>query len=59
MNILITGSTGMVGSALSSKLKTAGHSITRLVRSNPSGSDIIWDPQNGKLDASRFFGGAL
>jgi len=56
MKILITGATGLVGAALIEQLKSAGHSITRLVRSNPSGTDIVWDPQRGTLDGSRLEG---
>ncbi|MCZ6872314.1 MAG: NAD-dependent epimerase/dehydratase family protein, partial [bacterium] len=33
MNILISGSTGLVGSALVHFISTEGHRVTRLVRS--------------------------
>ncbi len=51
MRILVTGATGMVGTALAPKLRAAGHHVVRLVRKNPVGdSDVLWDPNAGKLD---------
>jgi uncharacterized protein (TIGR01777 family) len=51
MKILVTGSTGMVGSRLVSSLKAQGHEVARLVRSTPqeSGSEIHWNPEKGTL----------
>lgn len=34
----------MVGSALVPALQSAGHSVTRLVRSRPQAGEILWDP---------------
>ena len=50
--ILVSGATGMVGSALIAYLSTGGHSVTRLVRAGRDGSpppglstpSISWDP---------------
>lgn len=51
MRVLVTGATGLVGSSLAPKLRAAGHHVVRLVRRNPvSDSDIVWDPEAGKLD---------
>lgn len=46
MNILISGASGFVGSALVPALESAGHSVRRLVRQRPqAGSpDVHWDP---------------
>ena len=46
MNILVSGASGFVGSALVPVLESAGHSVRRLVRQRPeSGSpDVHWDP---------------
>ena len=46
MNILISGASGLVGSALIPALESAGHSVRRLVRVRPqAGSpDVYWDP---------------
>lgn len=53
MNILITGSTGLIGSALIEALKMQNHRVTRLVRSPLPGSEptVQWNPAAGKLEA--------
>lgn len=51
MKIIVTGATGLIGTALVSKLRAAGHHVVRLVRKEPLGdSDVLWDPNAGKLD---------
>jgi uncharacterized protein (TIGR01777 family) len=50
MKALITGSSGMVGSALVKFLAGRGWDVVRLVRSDPQGSDILWAPHNGHID---------
>lgn len=53
MKIAITGSSGLVGSALTEHLRGAGHSITRVVRSRDAASKedaIHWDPAAGEID---------
>lgn len=55
MNILVTGSTGLVGTALIPVLTGAGHEVVRLVRSksrNPSKELIGWDPAANYIDAA-------
>ena len=47
MRIAVTGSTGLVGSALMSFLIGEGHECLRLVRTNPKGAEIGWDPEKG------------
>jgi len=57
MKILVTGSTGLVGRALVSELKNAGHTVCRLVRpdtraealAGSDGFDVRWDPATGEL----------
>jgi len=60
MKILVTGSTGLVGTALVSSLKQAGHTVCRLVRPSTKaeairgteGFDVRWDPATGELGAA-------
>jgi uncharacterized protein (TIGR01777 family) len=57
MKILVTGSSGLVGTALLGDLKGAGHTVCRLVRPGtsagairgPEGFDVKWDPTTGDL----------
>jgi uncharacterized protein (TIGR01777 family) len=45
LKILISGSSGLVGSALVSALRAAGHDVKRLVRGNVTAPDqISWNP---------------
>jgi uncharacterized protein (TIGR01777 family) len=46
MHVLVTGSTGLVGSALLPFLRVEGHQITRLVRTTPrpGEAEVYWDP---------------
>lgn len=58
MKILLTGSHGLIGSALSPLLTSRGHRVVRLVRGDP-GPDpdqIPWDPAAGRLDGTRLEG---
>ena len=52
MKVLISGSTGLIGSALTPVLTDAGHDVVRLVRSTPKsdGSEVHWDPESGSID---------
>ena len=51
MNILITGSSGLVGSALIPALSAEGHRVSRLVRSKLDMGirDTYWDPSSKEL----------
>jgi uncharacterized protein (TIGR01777 family) len=51
MNVLVTASHGLIGSALSAALESGGNSVRRLVRREPkSDSEFRWDPARGQLD---------
>ena len=53
MRIAITGSSGLIGTALRERLSTAGHDVVRLVRSASSEPGTIqWDPRAGTIDAA-------
>jgi Nucleoside-diphosphate-sugar epimerases len=46
MKVLITGSSGLIGTALSKSLTAEGHSAIRLQRQNNDPDSPIWDPDN-------------
>ena len=50
MHVAITGSRGLIGSELTAVLTADGHQVTQITRSQPQSGDIVWDPQQGKLD---------
>ena len=52
MKFLITGSSGLIGSALVAYLTNAGHDVRRLVRRAPLGRDLYWNPEEGLIDLS-------
>jgi uncharacterized protein (TIGR01777 family) len=60
MRILVSGSTGFVGTALAQSLQTEGHEIVRLLRpASPhkiagatAAQSIAWDPVANKFDAT-------
>lgn len=57
LNILITGSTGLIGTALAFYLAQNQHRILRMVRRPPVGADEIqWDTSSGILDKSAIEG---
>ena len=58
LHILVTGSTGFVGSALVPFLAAGGHRITRLVRATPEHriAEVHWDPEAGVVDIARLEG---
>jgi uncharacterized protein (TIGR01777 family) len=57
MDVVVTGSSGLVGSALVPALWEAGHSVRRLVRRAPHAPDEVrWDPAGGDIDAAGLAG---
>lgn len=54
MRVVVSGSTGLVGSALAPELAAAGHEVVRLVRRSPSPGEkaVRWDPDRGEIDAA-------
>ncbi|MEE9285818.1 MAG: TIGR01777 family oxidoreductase [Dehalococcoidia bacterium] len=54
MKVLVSGSTGLIGSALVPVLRERGHEVVRLVRSRAlvAPDAVFWDPQAGDLDAA-------
>jgi uncharacterized protein (TIGR01777 family) len=59
MEIAITGSSGLIGSALGRSLTAAGHRVVRVVRpssSDTTGETITWDPVAGTIDTAALEG---
>jgi uncharacterized protein (TIGR01777 family) len=56
--VAITGSSGLIGSALVDSLKRDRHQVIRLVRSREQagGGNVFWDPARGELDAAALEG---
>lgn len=57
MRIAVTGSSGLIGSALVPALEADGHEVVRLVRRQPTGGgEVRWDPSGGTVDAASLTG---
>ncbi len=57
VKIAITGSSGLIGTALRESLSADGHEVVRLVRRPPAAADEVrWDPAAGELDVSALAG---
>lgn len=55
--VAITGSSGLIGTALVGHLKSEGHTVQRLVRRAPVAVDeVTWDPQTGYVDLNSLEG---
>lgn len=57
MKIAVTGSSGLIGTALVTSLHAAGHDVLRLVRRPPRAADeVTWEPSAGTIDLERLAG---
>ncbi|MFJ1746664.1 TIGR01777 family oxidoreductase [Streptomyces sp. NPDC088116] len=57
MKIAVTGSTGLIGSALVHSLRTDGHEVVRVVRrTSRSADEVEWDPVRQYVDARGLHG---
>jgi uncharacterized protein len=46
MKVAVTGSSGLIGTALAASLRSDGHQVVRLVRRTPNSADEVrWDPR--------------
>jgi uncharacterized protein (TIGR01777 family) len=51
LTIAIAGVSGMLGGAVAARLTASGHTVRRIGR-RPATSDIVWDPEAGRLEPS-------
>ena len=56
MKVAITGSSGLIGSALITALEARGDEVVRVVRSNAGPTDCAWDIYAGTIDADALAG---
>ncbi|GFG69881.1 TIGR01777 family oxidoreductase [Mycolicibacter senuensis] len=55
--VAIAGSSGLIGSALVSALRTDGHQVLRIVRRAPANDgELRWDPEAGDIDVGALAG---
>jgi phytoene/squalene synthetase len=52
MKILIAGSNGMIGSAVTPHLIECAHQVIRLVRHTPGPGEVWWDPDGSQIDTA-------
>lgn len=56
MRVIITGASGLIGTALTNRLKAEGHEPVALVRRAAGPGEIRWDPAKGELSAEALAG---
>lgn len=56
MRIAITGSSGLIGTALSQRLRSDGHEVVPVVRSTPKDGEIGWSVDEKRIEDGAFDG---
>ena len=57
MNVLVSGSSGLIGSGLISSLRAEGHQVRLLLRTPSQEPDTAsWNPEDGRFEADAFDG---
>ncbi len=56
MQIAVTGSRGLIGTALLAALRADGHTAIPVLRGDAPGDGLRWDPDAGTIDAEGFDG---
>lgn len=56
MRVIISGASGLIGTALDASLRSDGHEVIALVRKPAGANEIQWDPANGVLAADALDG---
>ena len=50
MRIAVTGSSGLIGSAIVNAMQLRGDEVVRVVRPNSRSKGVLWDPAAGQID---------
>lgn len=50
--VIVSGASGLVGSALCERLRAQGRPVTELVRREPNAGEVRWDPAREQLEVS-------
>ena len=58
MRVLITGGSGMIGTALARRLRDGGHQVVSAVRGAAGPGEVRWDPRGAGLDTQAVDAGA-
>ena len=56
MDVAITGSSGLIGTALATSLRRDGHTVRPVVRTEGGPGTVRWDPAAGTIDAGALAG---
>ncbi len=58
MKVVVSGSTGLIGSALVKALGSGGHTVMRLLRTRGQSEEgaLFWDPETGQIDKEKLEG---
>lgn len=56
MKIALTGSRGLIGRSLVPHLRSQGHEVVRIVRGRAEPDEIVWNPEEGTIDATTLHG---
>ncbi|MEO5902102.1 MAG: NAD-dependent epimerase/dehydratase family protein, partial [Ilumatobacteraceae bacterium] len=49
MHVLVSGASGLIGTALTQRLRAADHTVIALVRRQARSGEIRWDPSSGSI----------
>jgi len=56
VKVIVTGSSGLIGSELVAELTRQDHQVTRLVRRQAKAGEATWDPAGGAIEAEKLEG---
>jgi uncharacterized protein (TIGR01777 family) len=56
VRIAVTGSRGLIGASLVRHLRSEGHEVTRIVRGKAQPDEVLWNPEEGTIEADKLRG---